>query len=246
MVSVATPPNITVRAAAEGLPEINRRLALMGGMSAAALAATSAAVRRASAATISAAPAEHPDAELFRLDRQMEEVHVQIDKIGRALRRIDSKLEKASPPRPLHPERWERPSMPDDLVDLERSALEHVTFADVRDGKDWTPAPVVAWEKAVDRERELVKAEWDQYCERRAEQRRLLNYDAKEAEHSEACDAQWEIGRRIFAIPADTLQGMEVKLRAGDRLCLEDFADENEAFLSIAADIRRLAAGGVS
>ncbi|WP_419693510.1 hypothetical protein ACN2CC_20365 [Mesorhizobium muleiense] len=46
---------------------------------------------------------------------------------------------------------------------------------------------------------------------------------------------------RICAIPAQTLEGMAVKLRVSDRLGLEDFGDPNEAFLSIAADIRRLA-----
>ncbi|WP_127295859.1 hypothetical protein [Mesorhizobium sp. M7A.F.Ca.US.011.01.1.1] len=66
---------------------------------------------------------------------------------------------------------------------------------------------------------------------------------AKEDDDLECSKAMWVIGHRIFAIPAHTLEGMAVKLRASDSLGLDDFPD-NEAFASIAADIRRIAAGG--
>lgn len=65
-------PNTYVRAAAEGMPDINRRRLLNLTGAGLALDATGAAVRKASAAPIDAAPAEHPDAELFRLDQEME------------------------------------------------------------------------------------------------------------------------------------------------------------------------------
>jgi hypothetical protein len=52
-----------------------------------------------------------------------------------------------------------------------------------------------------------------------------------------------KIGRRIFATPANTLEGMVVKLRAVDRMDPQSLPDG--AFLSIAADIRRLAGAGV-
>lgn len=59
-------------------------------------------------------------------------------------------------------------------------------------------------------------------------------------------DEQWEIGERIFAIPAHTPAGMAVKLRAADWLLLEDYEDENRTFASIVKDIRRLAGEAVS
>ncbi|CAH2403327.1 hypothetical protein MES5069_370016 [Mesorhizobium escarrei] len=37
-----------------------------------------------------------------------------------------------------------------------------------------------------------------------------------------------------------------MKIRAGQRLGLENFSDPSEAYLSIAADIRRLATGGAA
>ncbi|BCH32661.1 hypothetical protein MesoLjLc_45910 [Mesorhizobium sp. L-8-10] len=69
--------------------------------------------------------------------------------------------------------------------------------------------------------------------------------EAAEKAFGAIVDDLWKIGRRIFAIPAHTPQGMAVKLRAGDRLILEDFVDRDD-FLSIAVDIRRLAGESAS
>lgn len=102
-------PNTPVLAAGEAMPAANvsRRLALLGGLSAAAALAV---VPRAHAA-----PVEHPDAELFRLDQEMEEACARMDEAVAVARRIDSECEKLYPPRP--PE-WVRPSMPDDVLDI--------------------------------------------------------------------------------------------------------------------------------
>jgi hypothetical protein len=91
-----------------------------------------------------------------------------------------------------------------------------------------------------------LEAAWDEYDKRLASHERLLCRDAKDDDDQECSKAIWEIGRRIFAMPACTFQGMAVKLRAGERLGLEDFADPDESFLSIAADIRRLVDGGAA
>ncbi|RWK12164.1 hypothetical protein [Mesorhizobium sp.] len=222
-----------------------------------ALLASSAAATAAFAAVVSAreahaveAPAltatnasiaEHPDAELFRLDVEMEAATARVKKINRALTRISNKAEKASAPRPLHPIDWKEPPIPSELWEMRRSAIDRLTVAELRKVDDWSPEPVKAWDRAVAEEKAHVKASWDAYVERKAAQLRLLGYHAKDAESSAACDDQWEIGRRIFATPAHTLEGMMIKLRAGDALHLEDFADANEAFVSVAADIRRLA-----
>ena len=90
----------------------------------------------------------------------------------------------------------------------------------------------------------MVAAEWDQFKKRHEEQLRFVGYDAGEPEFKEACDQEWEIGMRIFTVPAHTIDGMMVKLRANDRLGLEDFANANEAHASIAADIHRMAGEG--
>jgi hypothetical protein len=56
----------------------------------------------------------------------------------------------------------------------------------------------------------------------------------------------WDLGDEIFATPACTLEGVVVKLRVADRMNLQRLADENEGLMSVAADIRRLAAGATS
>ncbi|RUV87981.1 hypothetical protein EOA75_24825 [Mesorhizobium sp. M1A.F.Ca.IN.022.07.1.1] len=186
---------------------------------------------------------EHPDAELFRLESEMEVASARLKKIERSQSRKSKKAEKAAGPRPLHPHDWKAPAMPDDLSEIHQSALQKATVADLKHDQ-WRPAPVAAWQEQVDRERDLVKAEWDRFCERLAEQNRLLGYNVEEAEFNAACDHEWQIGMSIFAVPAHTIDGMMVKLRASDTLRLEDFANANEAYASIAADIRRLAGEG--
>lgn len=225
--------NPTVRAAAEGLPNVNRRR-LMLGMAAASTAATALAV------TLPALAAEHPDAELFRLDAEMDALQVRSDEIGRDLARIEEMAVEAAGKRPLHPSAWKYPSAPDDVREMDRSAVRRIVAGE----KDVVlPKPAWEWHQAVAQEKAAVQAAWDEYDKRRASHERLLCRDAKDDDDQECSKAIWEIGRRIFAMPACTFQGMAVKLRAGERLGLEDFA-ENEAFLSIAADIRRLANGG--
>ncbi|TIN77776.1 hypothetical protein [Mesorhizobium sp.] len=76
-------PNITVRAAAEGMPAINRRRLLNLTGAGLALAAIAASVRNASATPL-AAPGEHPDAELFRLEQEMEEAYARMKRLERA------------------------------------------------------------------------------------------------------------------------------------------------------------------
>lgn len=154
-------PNTTVRAAAEGMPSINRRAMFAGTAAMAAILAASA---------VPAEPAEHPDVDLFALDKEMEAAHERMTQAGEVCSEICD-----------------------------------------RTGGDIVPES-----------------------------------EAAEEVFSARVDDLWEIGRRIFASPANTFEGLAVKLRAGDRLLLEDFADENEAVVSIAADINRLAQESVS
>jgi hypothetical protein len=225
---------------------VDRRALLLSSSAAAAALAAVAAAREVQAAdrqsidAKGAATAEHRDAELFRLEAEMEAASARMKKIWRAQKRLSNKAEKATGTRPLHPTDWKAPAMPDDLLEMHQAALNQATFADVRDGKRWQPAPVAAWQEAVDQERAMVQATWDEYCEKKAEEYRLVNYDAKEAEFNAACDEEWQLGMRILAVPAHTLEGIMVKIRVGDRLHIEDFA-ENDVYVSIVADVRRLA-----
>ncbi|RWX70523.1 hypothetical protein EN780_03110 [Mesorhizobium sp. M4B.F.Ca.ET.089.01.1.1] len=188
---------------------------------------------------------EHPDAELFRLEAEMEVASARLKKIERAQARRSKKAERAAGPRPLTPDAWERkqPGMPEDLWQMNQSALQNATVADLKEGT-WRPAPVAEWQNQRDQERALVEAEWAQFKNKHQEQLRLLGYETGEPEFKDACDQEWEVGMRIFAVPAQTIDGMMVKLRANDRLKLEDYDNANAAHASIAEDIRRLAGEG--
>ncbi|CAH2400526.1 hypothetical protein [Mesorhizobium ventifaucium] len=223
-------PNNHVRAAAEGMPAINRRRLLNLTGAGLALAATSATLRKAAAAPIDAAPAEHPDAELFRLDQEMEEVHARMETASEANSTLSDKIEALLPPRPP---KWEGPDMTDHLHEMNLDGR-------LRD-MDEIPEPIRAWFKERGEQRAANKALQDAYHAKCEEINREGGMDAAEEAFNAVCSEEWEIGRRIFAVPAHTLEGMVVKIRAGERLGLENLADPSEAYLSIAADIRRLA-----
>ncbi|RWN28885.1 hypothetical protein [Mesorhizobium sp.] len=238
-------PNITVRAAAEGMPAINRRRLLNLTGAGLALAATAASVRNASATP--AAPADHPDAELFRLEQEMEEAHARMKRLERASSRADRKARKAVGPEPLRPFEWEKqaPKMPEHLSEMHRTAMMSVLFGDLLKN-DWQPEPVRAWFEAREKEKARVEAAWDEYSAKL----KGLGYDAREDEFNECVSEVDAFTKRICSTPAHTFEGMAVKLRAHVRsvgeiekafMHLDDYA-----FASIAADIRRLAQGVVS
>jgi hypothetical protein len=97
------------------MPSINRRQVLRS------LAASSAAAATLAASTIPAAPAQHPDVELFRLDQEMEAAHARMERASKASRRAGRKCEKLYPPKPP---KWEEPRMPDHLVEMTRNMVE--------------------------------------------------------------------------------------------------------------------------
>ncbi|WP_419693511.1 hypothetical protein ACN2CC_20370 [Mesorhizobium muleiense] len=143
-------PNTLVRAAAEGMPAINRRRLLNLTGAGLALAATAASVRNASATPV-AAPAEHPDADLFRLDKELEEAHARMERASEANRGVSGKIEAFLPPRPLHPTDWKSPQMPAHLKQLEDDAFKTLSFHDVATKDDWKPEPVRAWREEIKR-----------------------------------------------------------------------------------------------
>lgn len=102
-------PNITVRAAAEGMPEINRRRLLNLTGAGLALAATSATLGKASAASIDAAPAGRAKAspELVQLSRHTRERAL----IGTAFAAAATRWPLAGKPQPQNTGRGTMPAM---------------------------------------------------------------------------------------------------------------------------------------
>ncbi|CAH2403326.1 hypothetical protein [Mesorhizobium escarrei] len=162
-------PNITVRAAAEGMPAINRRRLLNLTGAGLALAATSAAVRNVSAATIPAASAEHPDAELLALDKEMEAAHARMVRASKVCRKVGRKCEKLYPPRPP---KWEDPDMPDHLHEMNLDRR-------IRDCQE-IPEPIRAWFKERGEQRAANKALQDAYHAKWEEINREGGVDAAE------------------------------------------------------------------
>ncbi|RUV63192.1 MULTISPECIES: hypothetical protein [unclassified Mesorhizobium] len=213
-------PNALVRAAAEGLPSISRRQVL-------SLAASSAAAT--TLATISLAqPAEHPDIDLLWLDQEMAEAEAQMNGANKACERVGRKADKLFPPRPAN---WEEPTMPGHLHEMYAGML----VRDLAFPEKW-PAPLRAWQKAIDERRAAYRALQEAHQDKVDGIYREAGIDAAEAAYSARSAEFFRVGHRILAMPAATLEGILVKLRAADKI-----AAEKEALISIAADIRRLA-----
>ncbi|WP_457103408.1 hypothetical protein [Mesorhizobium sp. URHB0026] len=181
-------------------------------------------------------PAAHPDAALFLLDREMEAAAAAMQQASKAAGKINRKCKKLYPPRP--PE-WNRPSTPDDILDI----LADMSFNDRQAGNR---PEVRAWYKACDEQHATSQALHEAYWARVQEIKREHRLDAAEDAFEACADVVWRVGDRIFATPARTVEGMMVKIRAAERMDRHLFIEGNEACSSLAADIRRLAAGGAA
>ncbi|OBQ94406.1 hypothetical protein [Mesorhizobium sp. AA23] len=219
-------PNTHVPAAGEAMPaaiitgRFSRRAMLVGAV--ASIPAIAGAV---------AAPAVHPDALLFRLDAEMAEAN--------AWKEAACKLEKETYDRcaelhPPHPGEWKDNSeMPDDV-------LAYIIAHPFNRPKD-DPPEVRAYFDAIKESKAAHNALRDAWLEEvQAINRRGGFCDAERA-YEARLDEVWEIGKRIFDTPANILAGMMIKLRAGDRL-----EDHDDAFASVADDIRRMVEGGAA
>lgn len=216
-------PNVLVRAAAEGLPSISRRQVVLS------LAASSAAATTLVAIS-AAAGAEHPDADLFWLDEEMKEAEAQMNRANKACERVGRKADKLFPPRPAE---WVEPSMPDDIRDVLGSVLvRDLTYPERH------PAALRDWNKSCEQQWAACRALLEAHQVKVDEIYREAGIDAAEAAYSARCAEFFRVGNRILATPANTLEGILVKLRAADKIDAK-----SEALISIAADIRRLAGG---
>jgi hypothetical protein len=142
---------------------------------------------------------------------------------SKVCKRVGRKCEKLYPPRPP---KWNDPDMPEEV----RAVFHAMTIKDKVHNR---PAIYVAWSKEVDEQKAANKALHEAYHAKWEEINREGGVDAAEEAFNALCDEEWEIGKRIFAIPAYILEGMAVKIRAGERLGLENFSDPSEASLSI-------------
>lgn len=229
-------PNPHVPAAGEAMPaaklitgRFSRRAMLVGAV--AAVPAIAGAVS-APAEMHGRLPAEHPDAELFRLDLEMAEAQARKEEA------LKVESETYSKCRELHPPEmggWQDLEMPADV-------LAYVTAQPFANPKN-DPEEVRAYWQARKESRKAHQA----LQEARLEQVEAINRQggltAAELAYEARFEEAWEIGKRIFDTPANTLDGMMIKLRTADRLELPIGAEDNEALASIAADIKRLVGG---
>ena len=237
--------NDATRATAQALPECDRRSLLRGmvAVSAAGGATLLAATVTAHAASITqedALEAVSPDAALLQLDKEMRAIHARMNRAYRRCSQIAAEVDKAVGIQPPHPMDWKTPAMPSDISEMHDKALQQVKFSEFTKYDEWQPSPVRAWYQRIEEKKGRTKAAWDKFLKQKKEQYRLHGYEAAEVAANTLNNNLWQIGRRIFATPASTFEGLMVKIQAGDRLGLDDFADINEAFLSITKDIKRL------
>lgn len=160
----------------------------------------------------------------------MDKATAAMNRALKASRRIDRKCDKLFPP---EPPKWKEPDMPEDV----KTAFHAMTVKDMVHNRS---AIYDAWCKEVAEQRAAHEA---LQVARRAKIDEIhFKFGAGAAEEAfdESVSALYAVGRRILATPANTLEGLLVKLRVADNLDLQHAA-ENDALVSIAADIRRWA-----
>ncbi|MER9278765.1 hypothetical protein [Mesorhizobium sp. M0522] len=216
---------------AEIIPNVFSRRVLLGAFAALPAGAAALVV----ATPIPAEPAEHPDADLFWLYQELEEAHARTERASKVCSRAGKKYEAALPPPPPDPNEYcENVKWSDEVS----AAWDGMTMGDYRAGR--LPAAYQSYEWAKEKEIAIRRAARDKYETERKELSRKFKINALEKAFDDLVDEMFKVGDRIFATPANTLEGMVIKIRTADRLDLKSFAG-NDAFVSIAADIRRLA-----
>ncbi|BCH18855.1 hypothetical protein [Mesorhizobium sp. L-2-11] len=180
---------------------------------------------------------EHPDADLFWLDQEMAEAEAQMNRANKACERVGRRADKLFP---AELPAWKEPSMPNHISEMMGGML-------VRDlaYPEKQPAPLRDWHRACGEQRAAYRALQEAHQDKVDEIYREAGIDAAEEAYRERTDEFFKVVERILATPASTLQGIVVKLGAADRLDFNNFSAKNDALISIAADIRRLAGEAV-
>lgn len=229
-------PNTHVPAAGEAMPIADptiigrfSRRALLGAIAAIPAMATTATF----AAAVPTPPADHPDTELFRLDQEMAEAHAKMERASNVQDEVNRQCEESYPP---EPPQWVEPKMSDQL-------REFIRLHPLSEGL----GERAEYHKARAEKRAAWKATQEAYLAKvEAINRAGGLYPADEA-YDATVEALWDIGDRIFATPAYTLEGIVIKLRAADRKGEPYFnAEDGDAIPSIVADIRRIATFGAT
>lgn len=177
-------------------------------------------------------PVAHADSELLALDKKLKAANKRLKKASKEKNEANERMERAAallPPIPQAPE------PPSEYAHLWTKAPQYEFKALPSDH------PIVVWERETRDQRDVA---WKMRCDRSDELSRQCGYDE--------AHARWEhilhrkmlpLARKIWAIPAQTAEGMRIKLTAAT---LAGFVDldierEDEYWRSIRKDIRRLA-----
>lgn len=89
----------------------------------------------------------------------------------------------------------------------------------------------------------LLMAAFDETVEASEQLKEDAGYAAAQEKADDLNGRAWEIGERIFAIRATTIEGMKIKLRTAERLGIEDVAnDPDPHWRSLRLDILNCAA----
>ncbi|MEO4043661.1 hypothetical protein AAFN47_18850 [Hoeflea sp. CAU 1731] len=184
---------------------------------------------------------------LLTLEKELAAALERNDAVSRELDIAGKKADLAAGPRPMHPWDWERyhkPKMPADLKEIHSDVIAETPVRELN-SKDFDlrlPKSVREWFARVEAEKEQVQKEWDAWRVRHDEQNRIVGYD--EDRISAAYQDCVGIAHRMFEIPANSAEGMAVKVRAAELLGWFNGVEPDEEFIdSLIDDIKRLAAG---
>ncbi|MFC3323339.1 hypothetical protein [Mesorhizobium cantuariense] len=232
----------------EAMPAIHRR-AILSGIAA---LASGAGLHRAIAAPLAPedrpAPPRalaHPDAELLRLGREITATdlrrHQVSDRIDEATARYNAVYDAAGGLGSCRPKEEFLLGVPASLAVLVQPGQ---TYDDCAASLPSEHRAARAWRqiKAATATEKKTAAEWQKACDDLADE---TGVTAGEAEYERLYVALHDVGMRILATPAATLDGMQVKLEAVRAMGYEMDVDENTdllvAWRSLAGDVERLA-----
>ena len=186
--------------------------------------ATAAAVAPMAALPALAVVADHNDAELFALERDLQAAHARMLEACKMKNVTAERSYTAMPPEP------ERPPLPEEYGRM----YDAMTVGEMRLLQKVQPDhPIVVWQRETEATFKAQMTEYRAACKKWDAETGHTAADEAFAERVSELDA---IGERIFAVRATTLAGMGVKIRAYDLLEMHEH-DENEGFLSLAADV---------
>src|SRR5665811_2263004 len=167
---------------------------------------TTATTRRAILAAAATLPAlalpamagQRSDRELFALERELEAAHARMMEASKVSSEADKRYDAIRPPQPAEPQ---PPAGYEELWKTITVGQLAVLPADHQ---------IVVWQRETQERRLAIHRKHSAKCRRLS---RKCGADIAEAEFEKRVDEHWEIGKRIFATQAHTIDGMKTKLR---------------------------------